>query len=191
MMAAAIGAVAAQLNQSLRRSFKLGEDMLVVSNLTEADGTLLPQVQNKLVLLLVNVQTEPAAYRAGGLTHGGSGRFGIGAAPVHLNLQLMFAASFSGSSYPEALKFLSHTLAFFQSRPIFDHSNCPELDGGIERLSLELENLSITDLSNLWGVLRGTYMPSVLYRMRLLAIDANELRAQVPYVSQPEAGARP
>lgn len=189
MMAAAITAIAGQLNQSLRRRFQPSEDLLVVSNLTEMDGSPVPQVLNKLVLMLVNVLSEPTAYRPGLLSHTAS-RVGLGGGAMQLNLQLMFAASFSGTAYPESLKLLSHTLAFFQARPVFDHSNCPELDGRIERLTLEQENLSIADMSNLWGVLRGTYLPSVLYRMRMLSIDADELRGQAPFIAQPQAGVR-
>jgi len=191
MIAEAVTAVAAQLNQSLRRTFSLGEDLLVVSNLTEPDGSVVPLVNNKLVLFLVNVEREALAYQPSALSHGAARRMGLSQAPMHLNLMLMFAATFSGSNYPEALKFISHTVAFFQTRPSFDHSNCPDLDGGIERLSLEMEPLSLSDLSNLWGILRGTYLPSVLYRMRMVAIDAGQLSGQAPYVAQPELGAGP
>jgi hypothetical protein len=103
---------------------------------------------------------------------------------------VMFAANFSGSNYPEALKFLSSTVAFFQGRPLFNHQNTPELDRRIDKLTLEIENLSVSDLSNLWGMLSGKYLPSVLYRMRMVNIDANQLTAQIPRVAQPEVGVR-
>jgi len=105
---------------------------------------------------------------------------------VCLNLMLMFAANFSGSNYPEALKFISSTIAFFQSRPLFDHQNTPELDPRIDKLALDIENLGIGDLSNLWGMLSGKYLPSVLYRVRLITIDAGQLNAQLPLVRQPQ-----
>ena len=188
MIAAAISGIASQLNQSLRRTFKVGEDLVVVSNLTEADGNLVSQVSNKLALFVVNIERDALPYRPSALSHTGSGRAGISQAPVHLNLMLMFAATFSGTNYPEALKFISHTIAFFQSRPVLDHQNTPELDPRIDKLVLDIENLSISDLSNLWGILSGKYMPSVLYRMRMVAIDAGQLSGQAPYVGQPQVG---
>ena len=188
MIAAAITGIAAQLNQSLRRTFKIGEDLVIVSNLTEPDGNLVSQVPNKLALFLVNIEKDTLPYRPSALSHAGMGRAGMSQAPVHLNLMLMFAATFSGTNYPEALKFISHTISFFQSRPVFDHQNTPELDQRIDKLMLEIENLSISDLSNLWGILSGKYMPSVLYRMRMVAIDSGQLSGQAPYVSQPQAG---
>jgi len=188
VIAAAITGIAAQLNQSLRRTFKIGEDLVVVSNLTEPDGNLASPVSNKLALFLVNIEKDTLPYRPSALSHAGMGRAGMSQAPVHLNLMLMFAATFSGTNYPEALKFISHTISFFQSRPVFDHQNTPELDQRIDKLMLEIENLSISDLSNLWGILSGKYMPSVLYRMRMVAIDSGQLSGQAPYVSQPQAG---
>jgi len=188
VIAAAVSGIASQLNQSLRRTFKVGEDLVVVSNLTETDGNLVSPVLNKLALFLVNIEKDTLPYRPSALSHAGLGRAGVSQAPAHLNLMVMFAATFSGTNYPEALKFISHTIGFFQSRPVFDHQNTPELDPRIDKLMLEIENLGMSDLSNLWGILSGKYMPSVLYRMRMVAIDSGQLSGQAPYVSQPQAG---
>ena len=97
----------------------------------------------------------------------------------------MYVANFTGVKYPEALKLLSFTAAFFQGRPMFDQQNTPGLEPGIDRLTVELENLSIADLGNLWGILGGRYLPSLVYRMRMLVIDSERLEAQVPRVLEP------
>lgn len=187
MIDTAIAQVAGQLNQALQRQFRVGEDLVVVCNLHEQDGTVAPQVVNKLAVFLVNVERESVP--GAGPSGPGLQRSQVTAPPVHLNLMLMFAANYSGSNYPEALKFLASTVAFFQSRPLFTHQNTPGLDPRIDKLTLEIENLPISDLSNLWGMLSGRYLPSVLYRMRLLSIDARQIQAQVPRATQPEVGA--
>ena len=56
MIDAALGLMAGQLNEHLRRRFQLGEDLAVLSNLLEQNGTLVPLVANKLVLFLVGVE---------------------------------------------------------------------------------------------------------------------------------------
>lgn len=188
MIGAAIGHIASQLNQSLRRTFRVGEDLVLVSNLTEPDGSLVSQAANKLVLFLVNIEKDSVPYPQSALGRNGLGRMALSNDPVHLNLMLMFAATFSGSNYPEALKFISHTIAFFQSHPVLDHQNSPELDPRIDRLVLDIENLNTSDLSNLWSILRGTYMPSILYRMRMVTIDSHQLTGQLPYVTRPQTG---
>jgi hypothetical protein len=188
MIDTALAQVAGQLNQALKRQFMVAEDLVVLSNLHEQDGTVATPVASKLAVFLVNVEQESVP---GGAAGGpGLGRIAVKAAPVHLNLLVMFAANFSGSNYPEALKFLSSTVAFFQGRPVFNHQNTPDLDARIDKLTLEIENLSLSDLSNLWGVLSGKYLPSVLYRMRMLSIDAGQLSVLQPRVAQPEVGVR-
>ena len=188
MIDTAIAQVASQLNQALKRQFMVSEDLVVTSNLHEQDGTVATQVVNKVAVFLVNIERESVP----GGTHGGAAmlRSTLSAPPVHLNLMVMFAANFGGGNYPEALKFLSSIVAFFQGRPVFTHQNTPDLDPRIDKLTLEIENLSLSDLSNLWGVLSGKYLPSVLYRMRLLSLDAGQLTAQLPRVTQPEVRVR-
>ena len=103
----------------------------------------------------------------------------------------MVAANFSGRHYPDALKFLSNSVSFFQRNPIFDHSNTPDLESRIDRLVLDIENLSITDLSNLWGILGGRYVPSILYRMRMVTFNARDVISQTPPISASDTAAGP
>ena len=183
MIDSAMELVSSQLNQFLQRSFDLDEDIVVVSNIVEQDGTLLTHVDNKLAMFLVNIEKDYFPHR--GDTNGrsaGSDRSALGYRPVYLNLYVMFAANFSGNNYTESLKFISNTISYFQRRPVFDHSNTPDLDSRIEKLILDIENLPITDLANLWGILSGKYMPSILYRMRMVAYDSTDIVTQVPSV---------
>ena len=189
MIDTAIAQVASQLNQALKRQFMVGEDLVVTSNLHEQDGTVATQVVNKVAVFLVNIERESVP-GAGGSGGAGILRSTLSPPPVHLNLMVMFAANFGGGNYPEALKFLSSIVAFFQGRPVFTHQNSPELDPRIDKLTLEIENLSVSDLSNLWGVLSGKYLPSVLYRMRMVSIDANQLTAQIPRIAQPDVAVK-
>jgi hypothetical protein len=186
MIDTAIAQLAGQLNQALKRQFTVGEDLVVLSHLHEQDGSVAPQAVSKVVAFLVNIEREAVPGASGGSA--GLLRQAQKAPPVHLNLMLMFAANFGGATYPEALKFLAATVQFFQGRPVFNHQNTPELDPRIDKLTLEIENLSISDLSNLWGVLGGTYLPSVLYRVRMVSLEAGQLQAQLPRVTQPVVG---
>ena len=56
---------------------------------------------------------------------------------------------------------------------MFDRNSSPDMeDKGIERLSIDMESLSVDGVSQLWGVLGGRYLPSVVYRIRTVAIDS-------------------
>lgn len=186
MINSAISHLASQLNQFLKRSFELTEDVVVVSNILEQDGTLSPNVNNKVVVILTNIEKDTVPYRQPMNGNNGSNgdytRSGVNRPPVYLNLYLMFVANFSGNNYSEALKFISKTIGYFQRQPVFDQNSTPDLDPRIEKLILDIENLSIQDLSNLWGLLSGKYLPSILYKVRMVAFDADDIVGQVSNV---------
>ena len=186
MIDTAINHIANNVNQQLMRSFGLNEDVVVVANLLEQDGSVATHVNNKIVLSLVNIEKETAAvvqHRAGGSS---AMRSIVSNPPLHFNLYLMFASYFSGNNYQEGLKFISQTISFFQGQSVFDQQNSPDLDRNIDKLVMDIHNLSITDLSNLWGVLSGRYLPSVLYKLRMVTVDANAVRDVTPLISKPD-----
>jgi len=187
MLEAAIGLIAAQLNQALRSAFQLSEDLVVVTSLVDVDGGAPANASNKLAVFLANIERETVVANQGvraAVAGGDRDPVAQTSAAVHLNLMLMFAANFAGSKYIEALKFISATIAFFQGRTRFDHHNSPDLDPRIERLVLDIENLNVTELANLWGILGGKYVPSVLYRMRMITIDSGQITHLVPRVAR-------
>ena len=154
MIDSVISLITSQLNQYLRRTFDLTEDIVAVSNILEQDGTVPPHVDNKLVAFLVNIEKAQFPHR--GPSNGktvGADKNVVSYAPVYLNSYLMFAGNFSGNNYMESLKFISNTISFFQRRPFLDHDNAPDLDTRIDKLVLDIQNLTIADLGNLWGIL--------------------------------------
>lgn len=182
MIDLAIGHIVSQLNQFLRRRFDLAEDIVVLSNLVEQDGTVGPHIDNKLVAFLVNIEKDTIPHRQANGTFPGADRAYTTYPPIYLNFYLMFASHFRGNNYLEALKFLSQTISFFQRHPVFDQHTSPELDRQIDKLILDIENLPMHNLSTLWSALSGKYLPSVLYKVRMAAFDADEVRVQVPTV---------
>lgn len=186
MIDAALSLIASQLDHALRpNEVPRSDPVAVLTNLAEFDGSGVSGAADKLAVFLLNIERETATGRAMGRVEFGAGRIGMLQPPVHLNLLLMFVANFSGTHYREGLKCLARTIEFFQSRPVLDHANTPDLHRDIERLSLEMETLSLSDLGNLWGVLGGSMRPAVLYRMRMITIDAARLHHQVPAVTRP------
>lgn len=177
MIHAAVAHIANQLNQFLKRSFDLNEDVVVMSNILEQDGTLAPNINNKLVVFLVNVEKDTTSIRPAGTSV--AERSASTYPPVFLNLYVMIAAHFAAGNYAEALKFLSNAVSFFQRQPVFDHQLTPDMDKRIDKLVLDIENLNIQDLSSLWGVLSGKYLPSVLYKVRMVSFDAGDIRSQL------------
>lgn len=187
MINMAVQLLAGQLNQYLRRTYDLNENVVVVSNLVGLDGSVAPNVDNKLVVFLTNIEKDSMPFRQTAPGQGDSRRIVTSRPPLYLNLQVMMAANFNGNNYPEALKFISSTISFFQRQPIFNHQTSPEMDERIEKLILEIENLTTQDMSNLWGSLGGKYIPSILYKVRMVTFDAAGVVDQIPTVRDPSS----
>jgi uncharacterized protein DUF4255 len=85
---------------------------------------------------------------------------------VRLNLYLLFVAHFQ--QYEDSLHYLSSVIQFFQGQPLFDHQNSPGLSENVEHLAFELVSLSFSEQNEIWGALRLSYHPSVLYKAKMI-----------------------
>jgi hypothetical protein len=54
----------------------------------------------------------------------------------------------------------------------------------VEKLTLDLNTLSFQDMNNLWGILGSKYLPSVLYKLRLISIEENLAQGTAPLLHQ-------
>ena len=175
MIDRAVSLVASRLNDHLRARFGIADDLVVVSGLTDAEGRTPPDVRNRLAVFVTNISHDTMARGLPGRPAIVAGRSPVNPVPVHLNVHLMLASSFDAENYLESLKILSHAVQFFQANPVFDRLSAPEMDRSIEQLSFEIENLTTDASAQLWGILGGRYLPSVMYRMRTVTIDAGAL----------------
>jgi hypothetical protein len=50
-----------------------------------------------------------------------------------------------------------------------------------------LVNLSIQEINNVWAILGAKYMPSVVYKMRMVVLQENWVGERIPAVTAPEA----
>jgi len=101
---------------------------------------------------------------------------------MYLNLYLLFAVNLS--SYYESLKRLSYIIQFFQYQNVFTSLSTPDLPVGVEKLILDLDTLSFQDLNNLWGIMGSKYLPSVLYKVRLVTISEEFVMGQGGLISE-------
>jgi hypothetical protein len=88
---------------------------------------------------------------------------------VRLNLFGLFSAH--TTAYSTALEILSLIIQCFQAQRTFEPAVNPHLDPRIEQLTLDLFTLNFEQVNHLWSTLGGKYYPSVLYKIRLVAIE--------------------
>lgn len=187
MIDAAISHIASELNQHLMRVFDINEDVVVISNILEQDGTVSTHINNKIVVSLINIEKDYLAYRHKSPANTSALATTVTSPPLYFNLYLMFSSYFSGSNYQEGLKFISNTINYFQAQNVFDKNTSSGLDKSIDKLILDVENLDFSELSNLWGVLSGKYLPSVMYKVRMVIFDAKAIKKQTPKLSKAES----
>ena len=89
--------------------------------------------------------------------------------PLKLNLVVLFAGRFQ--QYDQALRTLSHILAFFQARPVFTPTDSPALPAGLERVAMDLVSYGPEQLNQMWACLGAKHLPSVVYRLRMVVLQ--------------------
>ena len=98
---------------------------------------------------------------------------------LKLNLHLLFAANFT--KYDQALRYIALLLTYFQSHVSFTQADYPGLDPRIERLTAELQSLSYDQLNQIWAFVGSKQLPSVVYKVRVVALqDREPARISVP-----------
>lgn len=88
---------------------------------------------------------------------------------IRLNLYVLFVARFK--QYEESLRHLSLIIRYFQKHRLLNQHNAPELSENIEQLVMELITLPLSEQNDVWGALRVTYQPSVLYKVKMIVFQ--------------------
>lgn len=149
----------------------LGNIVRVIDNDT---GSGTNNANNKAILSVVNIEEDRLSKSPDNFRKSDD-KIQYKNPKIFLNLYLLFAVN--KSDYGEALKVLSFIIQFFQHKFVFDVQNSPNLDPKIERLVLELHSLNFEQMNHLWGILGGKYLPSVLYKMKVVGIEEETIDA--------------
>jgi len=173
-----ISVINTQLNEYIRNELNISEEMVIVSSLMDIKGNANMQIENKVCLFLQNIEEEKIAKSGGFQANAGM------APPMYINLYLVFAANFPDPNYIESLRYVSMIIEFFQGHSVFDRSNTPMLSSNIDKVTLDYVNLDFNELNNLWSLVGAKYIPSAVYKMRMLTFNQNMIREDVPGVIQ-------
>ena len=162
-----------ELNVSAQKKIQL-------SHVVKHDGSSgIPN--DSLGLCLVNVEEERVNKAQVATRMSSDGNIVSVNPEIRLNLYVIIAANFG--DYKTGLAFLSGVVRCFQSSNVFTHQNVPEMDTAIERLTVDLHSLSFEQQNHLWGAIGAKYIPSVMYKIRLVTIQEAQATAVTPPVS--------
>ena len=176
MIHTVVPSIVASLNEYIRNVLNLQEDMVLLTNPVDIKGNINSQIDNKLCVFLQHLEEERLIKNGSYQTNGGMNP------PMHFSLYLMFVANFPDPNYIESLRYISLVLEYFQGIRVFDRSNSPLLSLNVDKVSMEYVNLDIKELNNIWSLMGLKYMPSVLYKLKLLSFTNSLIREEVSMI---------
>lgn len=153
--------------------FGLEDSRIVLAPIFDKNGKAINDDESnpKIIITLTSLEQEKANRKPnspGGINH-----------PINMNLFIMFTIAFPDTQYVEALSYLSNIIGFFQANNVLSHQNAAGLDATIEKLAFEMVNQNTQDQNFTWNILGGKYLPSVLYKVRMISIQESSGRGDV------------
>ena len=144
------------------------EPWVALSNPVDLDGRVVEGTRNRIVMMLVGLQSDPAVRNVLPPTNlAAAPRV---APPLHLDALVMLMANFSGSEYVTGLGMLSRTVSFFHENPVLIPDPVPGQPP--DTVMLDFVNLDLAQTNELMAMLDLKYLPSAVYRMRGLAFTS-------------------
>lgn len=162
MIFQSINFLSVQLNQYFRSKLNSNEDIVVISNLVNLDGSVANNIDNKLIITMVNLANDLTLRNNSLPNHSSNYK------KDHLadfNSHLLITANFSQSNYVEALNLLSNVIECFQDNFVFTKETSPNLPFGLKKLVVTMVNVAPEQLNHIWSLHGGNYMPSVFYKI--------------------------
>jgi Pvc16 N-terminal domain len=158
----------ARLEAALQISVPRAEPWVALSNPVDLDGRIVEGTRNRMVMVLVGLQSDPAFRSVLPPTNPAAAP--RVAPPLHLDALVMLMANFSGSEYATGLGMLSRTVSFFHENPVLILDPMPGQPP--DTVMLDFVNLDLAQTNELMAMLDLKYLPSALYRMRGLAFTS-------------------
>ncbi len=186
MIGSLLDLVVQELNSVICRRLGINpatSQKVALSPIIESDGSLAVKDKNLLLFKLINIEMDPVA-NGPQPTAGfpGNGSSLIKASPIYLNLKVILAAHFKPEQIKEGLDILTMGIAHFQGKPAWNAQNTPGFPESVNKLLFEMETIDLNQLGHLWGAIGVKYMPSVLYKVKMITIDDSTIKEFIPSV---------
>lgn len=164
----------------------LRSDEIILGNIAGLENQNDQALSDKIIITLVNIEEE-SSLKNGKRFMRNPVPEGIEyvSPPVHLNLYVLFTVTLANTNKPDtdyekALARLAAIIEFFQAKSIITVQNSPgsapknltEEEAASLRLLPELYTLTFEQINHLWGSLGGKQVPFVLYKIRLVKVQA-------------------
>lgn len=165
-----LGFLQDRLNQSLPRAGQGDpQEKLFVFAGTDKDDAVSFRA-NAVSMLLVRIEEEPVLRQADRFARAAADGARQRVEPeIRLQLWLLLVARFP--DYLAAMRQLSRVIACFQGQRVFNAGNAPALGDALQQVTVELVTPTFGEQNEIWGALRTAYLPSLLYRVKMLVFQ--------------------
>lgn len=173
-----------EMNNYLASGSLPHDERVVLANLATPDGGPPGGIAQHLVLSMVNLEREAAVGAPSFVGRAGNGGYTRTQQALHLNIYVLLSASYPGD-YAGALRALSDAMTFLQGKPAYDSQNSADFPAAIQMLSMEFVSLSLSELSNMWALLGADFLPSAMYKLRMISLNADWTVAPLARIDKP------
>lgn len=156
------------------------DSIFVLENIAKQDDATVTRLKDRIAVSLLNMEEE-ATLRNIPNTSFKNGKTIYKNKKVNLILYVLFAAN--RTAYDKALVSISNIVEFFQSKKVFTQVNTPFTSSSsiFDELKefkfiVELYTPTFEQLNYIWGTLGGKSVPSVLYRISVVAIESDNIK---------------
>lgn len=180
MIDKALDFLRSELNAYLK--LKTGDDKKIkLSALVDQAGSMVVPDET-IGMMMVNAEEDRASKEQMPQTVMINGQVSFVNPELHLNLFVLFASNHN--DHTEALKLLSHIVRFFQGKYVFENHESPQMGEEIEKLIVDLYTIGFEQQNQLWASLGAKYMPSLVYRVRMVVINEKRAISATPAVTR-------
>ncbi len=168
-----------------------GGQLVTITSIVDQDNKLL-NTNDGVWLTLVNTEEETVGKSQLPYFKNPEDRLQVQHPDIKMNLYLLFSAyadpatggGISLSGYERALKMLDEVILFFQFRQVFRAQDYLALkDAGIEKLMMDPVSLTFEQQNHLWATLGAKYLPSFMYKCRMLTFREQQVAKEATVIT--------
>ena len=155
-------------------------DDIVLGNISQLEGNG-GMDEGKIMMSLVNLEQDAPLRNNPAYTYVSDTQIKRHNPKVVLNLYVLFTAvDVSQISTSAEWDYLTYVIGSLQKKNVFDAVDLSDVFIGdddivkTEKVIFDLYSMTFEQLNHLWGILGGKYLPSVIYKVRLVCVFVDE-----------------
>jgi hypothetical protein len=163
---------------------------VILTNIVDQENKLLKKGGDFIFMSLVNIEEETVGKSQLPYIKTADDKLNVANPDIKLNLYIQFAAfsddtqSIPGA-YERSLQLLDQVVFFFQYKNVFTSTQYAELlNANIDKLIMEPISLTFEQLNHLWATLGAKYLPSIIYKCRMLTFREVVISPEKPLIKE-------